>query len=158
MPIELPDPASPGGSTRAAADSKRKVYSPRQVFLGTFLCGPLAGLWYVKCNYDALGRQDLSGQAIHWGSALTALITVLMPLVPPTFPVFLMPLAYAFLAGFIAEVHQVNTTALAGSDRFAAHSNWTAAGNGAIAFAIVLVIAVGYIYCLDRLGLIAYTA
>jgi hypothetical protein len=127
------------------------------VFLGTFLCGPLAGLWYIKCNYEALGRQDLSGKAIHWGSAISALIMVMMPFVPENFPVFLMPLAYSFLAGYVAEVHQVNTTALAGSDRFAAHSNWSCAGNGAIAFAVVFVIAVAYIYCLNSLGLIEIT-
>jgi len=157
MPIDHPassgagSPASPGGS-------KLRIYSPRQVFLGTFLCGPLAGLWYIKCNFEALGRQDLSGKAIHWGSAISALIMVLMPVLPVDFPVFLMPLTYSFLAGYIAEIHQVNTTAIADSDRFAAHSNWTVAGNGAIAFAIVFVIAVGFIACLNSLGLIELPA
>jgi hypothetical protein len=131
------------------------VYTPRQIFLGTFLCGPLAGLWFIKCNYEALGKPELAKKAIHWGSAASALILTLMPVLPVNFPAIVLPLAYALVARQVAESTQVPTSAFAGSGQYEAHSNWSVARHGAIAFTVLLAIAFVFILTLSSLGLIA---
>jgi hypothetical protein len=154
MAPEYSGPTPSPGTTAPDRPSKVKVYSPRQVFLGTFLCGPLAGLWFIKCNFEALGRADLAARTIHWGSAISALILTLMPVLPTTFPPVLVPLVYSVLALFVAENYQVKSTALIDSDRYAAQSNWAVVRHGAIAFALLLAIAFAFIFCLTALGLI----
>jgi hypothetical protein len=133
---------------------KVTVYSPRQVFVGTFLCGPLAGSWFIKCNYEALGKPDQAGKAIHWGSAISVMLLTLMPVLPENFPAVVLPLVYAFLAGYVAENFQVRSTEFGDSGQYVSQSNWAVARHGAIAFAILLGVAFGFIFCLSALGLI----
>lgn len=130
------------------------AYTPRQIFLGTFLCGPLAGLWFIKCNFEALGRPELAKRAVHWGAAASALILTLMPVLPANFPAIVMPLAYALIARYVAETFQVRTSAFDGSGKVQAHSNWSVARHGAIAFTVMLAIAFVFLLMLSSLGLI----
>jgi len=77
-----------------------------------------------------------------------------MPILPENFPAVLMPLVYAFLAGYVAENFQVRSTEFGDSGQYASQSNWAVARHGAIAFIILLGIAFGFIFCLSALGLI----
>ncbi|HJW09898.1 MAG TPA: hypothetical protein VJ483_09705 [Holophagaceae bacterium] len=145
----------PSGMTGNQFDSlNAKVYSPTQVRVGTFLCGPLAGVWYLKSNFDAMQSPEHARKAVAWGIAACCLVLAIMLILPERFPRVALPIAYSWPAGYFVESYQLKKNAILESERYSMQSNWRVAGIGIIAFVTFFAIAMGLIYALNAMGVL----
>lgn len=103
---------------------KTKVFSPKQVFFGSFLGGPVTPVYYLRQNFLALSKLEDARLTLIWGVALNLVIFVTLPILPARFPNYVVPLAYCWLARSIAESRQLSKAAIANSTQFEFASNW----------------------------------
>jgi hypothetical protein len=107
---------------------KTKVFSPKQVFFGSFLGGPVTPVYYLRQNFLALNKLEDARLTLLWGVVLNLAILAPLPFLPERFPNYVIPLAYCWLARSIAESRQLNKAAIANSTQFEFASNWRVAG------------------------------
>jgi hypothetical protein len=111
-----------------------KLYSPAQVYVSAFLGGPLAMIFVLKKNFDALGSKAGSQKTIIWGAIFIALYflagtLVLLFTTSSTGPSnYLLPIAYSFAARQIAEKYQMSKQAILDSQQYEFRSNWNVFG------------------------------
>ena len=130
---------------------KTKIYSPKQIQLGSFLGGPLAMLYFLKMNFDALGNKKGSKMVLIWGSVFNLLLFASLPFLSSIkFPHYVLPVAYAIAAMQIAEKYQLSKQYILDSSQYGFQSNWNIVG-----VSVVGIIAFAVIYGLPLLGLIS---
>ena len=100
------------------------VFSPIQVSVGTFLGGPLAGIYALHANFKALGKSDEARNTILLGALFTLGLLILLPFLPHRFPNYVIPIAYTLAARGIADGFQMKKEAIAVSDQYGFESNW----------------------------------
>ena len=94
------------------------LYSPNQVLATSVLGGPLAAIFALKSNFDALGNQEGANLVIRWGIAFVVAMLCLLPFLPQDFPQMVLPLAYSFAARGICEALQLSREQIAGDERY----------------------------------------
>jgi len=111
-----------------------KLYSPTQVQAGALLGGPLAMIFVLKKNFDALGNKSGSKKTIIWGTVFIALILLALTLVLifkdpfARHSNYLFPLLYSLAARQIAEKCQMSKQAILDSKEYEFRSNWNVFG------------------------------
>jgi hypothetical protein len=83
----LADPESLGVST---------LYTPRQVYLASFLGGPLAGAWFFSRNLYFLNAASEARRILIIGLAVTLGLAPLLPFLPKSMPNVVIPLLYSY--------------------------------------------------------------
>ena len=84
-----------------------KMYSPTQIAVGTYLGGPLAAIYYLKINFDTLGKEKLSQQTTVMGALITILLIAVMPFIPASTPNSLIPILYLIPVMMLVKDHQL---------------------------------------------------
>jgi hypothetical protein len=64
-----------------SADAKR-VFSPAQGGIGTFVGGPIAGTYFLRANFQALGDAKRARLTTVWGVVVCVLILLVLPFLP----------------------------------------------------------------------------
>ena len=100
----------------------RKLYSPLQVLLGSFLGGMIIAIYFVSRNFIALSNKSAARKTIFWGLiAMIFLIELFLEFG------FLVPLGIVTFTSIIAskfvEKYQLSHEAIADSPNFECHSN-----------------------------------
>jgi hypothetical protein len=142
---DLRNPYAPPKSETANAPKgmsadARKVYSPAQGSLGTFLGGPLAGTYFVRANFQTMGDAKGARMVTMWGIAICAVILLSLPFLPAKMPGYILPIAYAITVRMLIEKKQFTKVQLATSTTFTVHSNWRVVGialAGLVVFALL---------------------
>jgi hypothetical protein len=122
-----------------------KLYTPRQIRIGTFLGGPIAAVYLLRANFIALNGISEARTTVLCGVALMAGLLVLVPFLPKHFPNYLIPLVISIAAGFVADKWQLPKQAIADSGSYAFQSNWRLVGVtvlSMIAFLLIIVIGI----------------
>ena len=107
-----------------------KLYSPTQVQASALLGGPVAMVFVLKNNFDALGNKSGSKKTIIWGAIFIALILLALTLGLIFREPFaghsnyLFPLVYSLVARQIAEKCQMSKRAILDSKGYEFRSNW----------------------------------
>jgi hypothetical protein len=133
---------------------KIKVYSPGQVAVGSFIGGPIAAIYVIKKNFDALGNKADAGKTILWGTVFVIFLLVLLPFLPDNFPNVALPVAYTLAAWRVAENHQVSRKALVDDGPYERHSNWNVLGISIGFLILFLVIFIPWMFALMSLDII----
>jgi hypothetical protein len=120
----------------------RRAFSPGQGALGTFLGGPLAGTYYVRANYLAMGQPKRAWQATVYGIVASLGILALLPFLPEKLPNFIVPLAYAITVRLLIERNQLTKQKILESEDWSFHSNWRVAGVAAIGVLLFAALAI----------------
>lgn len=126
----------------------RKVYSPTQAALGTFLGGPAASVYFIAKNYGAMGREDGRMKTILFGSLACAVLLVILPFLPERFPNLTIPLINVVLVRLLVEKNQFTKASIAESSSFTMHSNWRVLGMSLVFFAASFAVIVGFVFLL----------
>lgn len=143
----LPPQSEVGGQTDPGMLAPRiGIYSPNQVKAGAFLGGPLAAVYLLKSNYEALEKRDLASLTLWIGLGGTLLLIALLSVVPEHFPKMVIPLAYSLGAGYFASEFQVRKDAISASERLTFQSNWKVVGVSLLGIVVFLVIAIAFLF------------
>ena len=124
----------------------KKVFSPGQGSVGTFLGGPLAGVYFIRANFLAKGDSKRALLATIWGIVVCAGILLALPFLPEKMPGFIVPLAYTITARLIIERAQFTKAQIVDSDTLTFHSNWRVAAVAALGLLIFGVVGVGIFF------------
>ena len=133
-----------------------KMYSPNQIFAGSFLGGPIAAFYFLRRNYLGLGRVDDALKSLKWGIAIIIVILVVLPFLPEIFPNMVIPLSYSLMAQQLATSTQLNKSQIIGNGSFTFASNWNVLGISILSLVIFTVIGFGFVVGAEELGLISY--
>lgn len=74
------------------------AYTRGQILFGTLLGGPLAGVYFIKKNFDAMDDADLSKKTTVIGLSLVAALFIVLPFLPEFIPGIAYAIAYAATA------------------------------------------------------------
>lgn len=129
------------------------IYSPYQVFAGAFFGGPIAAVYLVWKNFEALGKDSLARQTILWGSVLVLATVAILPGLPENFPPYILPALFGGLAFFIASQYQMKKEAIRGSNEYQFASFWRVVAVVVLSLIAVFVLIVAYLLILWALGL-----
>jgi hypothetical protein len=128
-----------------------EVFSPKQVYVGTMLGGPLAGIHFVRSNFRDLEKPAQAKTTLAVGIVFVVGIILLITVLPEDFPNLIIPLAYSGIAAFVTWHYQVSAEEAEVSEKYAFLSNWLVAKVALVSFvlffggvfAILLVLGVG---------------
>ncbi len=139
--------------TNPAAE-KIPIYTPKQIFAGSVLGGPVALVYFLRSNFQRLGNASAAKQTLIWGTLFNLAVIVMLPFLPERFPKFIFPLAYSWAARAIADSRQLNNEAIAASDRYRFRSNWAVVGWSIALVVGTLVVWFGILLLLDHFHVI----
>ena len=107
---------------------KKPVYSPKQIFAGSFLGGPIAMVYFLRNNFQNLGNTSAATQTLWWGILFNIAIVASLPFLPSRFPNYVIPIVYSLTARRIASAKQMEKESIAASTEFCFQSNWKVVG------------------------------
>lgn len=125
------------------------AYTKGQILLGTFIGGPLAAIYFLKKNFDAMGDANQSQKTVKIGLILLVFLLVILPLLPEAIPSVAYSVAYAAATHTIYAHHQ--QTFLKNHPRF---SHWNTAGVAIAAIIIFMSILFPLVYLYYELGIL----
>jgi len=131
---------------------KTKVYSPNQVFAASIAGGPGAMVYVLWKNFKALENPDGQKQILVWGAAFLALLLIALPFLPIGFPNYVLPIAYAVAARFLAQQYQMSKQAIQQSERYEFQSNWNVVGVSVLFLIAAIVVLLAWVLLLSALG------
>jgi hypothetical protein len=111
--------------------AKQKIYSPNQVLAGSLLGGPMAMVYLLWKNFQALEDPYGMRQILIWGSIFIIMMIGFAPLLPTTWPDYALPIGYSLAAWSLAASFQMSKQAIGASQDYEFHS--------AFLFAMILV-------------------
>ena len=146
-------------STQGAPDisiERRKIFSPLQIRTASFIGGPLAGIYFLKENFENLNRQEAAKKTLVFGLVFSVLLILILPFLSPRFPRMVLPLAYSFLAGHIAESQQLSKQAILDSADYEFGSGWKVVGVSVVSLLVFFVVAMAIILTLNFFGIVQF--
>lgn len=131
----------------------KEVFSPRQIYVGALLGGPLAGIYFIKKNFDSMANPKGSSLSLLLGACCVIAISVLVFVLPEDFPNMLLPILYSGLAAGIAWHFQVSKEEEEVNEQYNFISNWSVAKVSLVSIITYLALMVGFILLLGVLGI-----
>jgi hypothetical protein len=132
----------------------KKVYSPNQIAIGTYIGGPLAAMYYLKTNFDLLNKLDLSGKVLAIGGIVTLLLLLALPFIPESLPNQIIPLMYLIPVVMIVKSHQLTKQEIIDSESYEFQSSWKSFGISILGFIAFMLLAFIVLFSADAIGLI----
>ena len=132
----------------------KKMYSPTQVAVGTFVGGPLTIAFLMGANFNALGRSDLKTKTWLWVLAGTVLMVTISMFLPSNIGGIPVSGALAVLAYQLTNSKQLSKVDIETAIDYEFQSNWRVFGFSLLAILLVFVFAIMVIVPLDMAGLI----
>ena len=131
----------------------KKLYTPVQTAVATFLGGPLILYYCMKNNYKVLGNKRGERKTNIYGFiGITAYLS-LMPLLPENFPsiaILVSITAYAYTA---TKTYQMEGQDIVKSNLYDPKSNWNVFLVGALGLSITFAALLSIIYLYEFVGL-----
>jgi len=143
---ESRNPYTPPKSDISIAPEKlvadvKKVFSPVQGSVASFLGGPLAGTYFVAMNFWALGAMKRARLTVVWGVVITVATLFCDFFLPNKVVGFSISTAYAVAAWLIIGRTQFTKAQIIASRTLSFHSNWRVAGVALLGLFIIFVLA-----------------
>jgi hypothetical protein len=133
-----------------------KMYSPTQIGVGTFLGGPIAAIYFLKTNFDTLGKTALSKKTLQIGVMLTFALILALPFIPDSVPNNIIPIMYLIPVIMIVKNYQLTKEQILNSDEYAFQSNWKVVGHMIGWMLLFFVISMAFFMALDSMGMISF--
>ena len=120
--------------------STQAVYSPTQAALGTFLGGPLAGLYYLKHNFRVLNRNEQEQQTVRYGGMFMVALLAVLPFIPEQVPGLPFAIAFVVVARMLVEKYQFSKQDIIDAPELDFQSNWLVMGVSIVSMLIFLAV------------------
>jgi hypothetical protein len=131
---------------------KRKIYSPNQVLAAAFLGGPMAMVYVLCKNFQALENSHGMRQILFWGSIFIIALMLFSPLTPNSWLDYVIPFAYPLAAWSLAESYQMTKQAIADSQTYEFQSVWNVIAVSMVFMAAMIVVAFTWFFVLVAAG------
>ncbi len=90
------NPYSPPAAPVADIASAGTLYSPRQIYVASFLGSPIAAAWFIHRNFMTLGNESRALRTLWLGFAATVAVVIAGFYLPNHFPNVLLPIVYSY--------------------------------------------------------------
>jgi hypothetical protein len=90
------NPYSPPVAPVDDVASPGTLYSPRQIYVASFLGSPIAAAWFIHRNFMTLGNESRTLPTLGLGFAATVAVIVIGFYLPSHFPNVVLPVTYSF--------------------------------------------------------------
>ena len=126
---------------------KIPIFTPNQVFLGSLLGGPFAGIYILGTNFKAMGK-DRKARMLWLLGPLLVLSFFVIDFAWPTLPLQALPVSFALIACWISITRQMNKPEILASTTHESESNWRVAAVAFLGFiaSVVLLYLGAFIY------------
>ena len=94
--------------------AKQKIYSPNQVLAASLLGGPMAMVYVLWKNFQTLENPHGMHQILFWGSIFIIGLMLFSPLMPNTWPDYVLPFGYSLAGWSLAGSFQMSKQAIRG--------------------------------------------
>ena len=101
-----------------------KMYSPNQVFLGSFFGGPLAMLYFLWANFKTLGKSKEAKYTVIYGIAFALALILFLRFVPEQIPGAIAQCIYSFVALIMVDTLQMSRDEIRATNNYSFQSNW----------------------------------
>jgi hypothetical protein len=103
------DSSGPGGEPDSGPFRYAPLFSPAQIFVGSFIGGPIAAGWIMARNYQMLNRPERARQSAWLGVLFTVLVLMVAFMLPESatrsvWPILYNVLIYFYAAGQFGEI------------------------------------------------------
>ena len=132
-----------------------EIYSPIQIAAGTYLGGPLAAIYFLKGNFDTLGKDEYSNKTILIGSIFSIILIAVIPFIPENTPNSLIPFLYLTPVMMVVKNYQLTKKEILESSEYSFQSSWKVFGMSLVWMLVFLVVAITYMFVLDSAGVIS---
>ena len=133
------------------------MYSPAQISLGTYLGGPLAAMYFLKSNFDALSKPDESKRIVIICILVTIALLAILPFLPKKFPNMIIPLMYLLPVIWVNKKYQLTKQAIQESEIYNFQSNWKTLWMSILWMFLFLIPAFIIIIILNSIGVVKIT-
>ena len=116
----------------------KEFFSPKQIYVGTFVGGPLAAAYFLGRNFKIMDKDRLNKLCKIFGVVLTVVLFGITFELPENFPSTLVPIAYSAVAAGMAWQWQVTKEEIEAVDLYGFKSNWIVAGISVASFIITI--------------------
>ena len=117
----------------------KEFFSPRQVYVGTFIGGPIAAAYYLSKNFESMDKTNFANLSIAACLIFTVFLFWFTFQLPEHFPNTLIPIAYSAIAAGIAWQWQVSKEEVEAVESYGFQSNWKVAGVSVGALVVTVV-------------------
>lgn len=126
-----------------APDTVTRYFSPNQIYVGTFLGGPIAGIWYLARNFNAFGQDESVRVTWLYGLLATLVFLEVAIFVPDEVPSVAFSAFYTGVVAFLLEKYQkTKLDSMMADNLTRRESNWKVAGIAIVGMLAVLVVAI----------------
>jgi hypothetical protein len=133
--------------------SRLPLYSPKQVYTGSMLGGPIAAVYFVWKNFKTLADERRSRRTLVLGGILSALFLLILPLLPEKTPNMVIPIAYSGFAYYMVKTFQKSKEQITGSEAFTFQSNWRVFGVSILSLTMFVPLAFGMVFWAEQRNL-----
>lgn len=130
----------------------RKIFSTFQIGYGSYLGGPFAAIYFLKKNFDTMGKEKEAQNTFVLGIIGSIALLFTLPFLPDTFPNSLLPIIYTSIAVTVATKYDMGKNISEYGD-FDFFSAWKVLGISIICMIALFALACGIIIAFDMLGL-----
>jgi hypothetical protein len=123
--------------------NRKRVFSAWQAGIGTFVGGPLAGVYFLRTNLAAKGEPAQATAATVVGLLASLALMLGLPLVPDKVPSAAIPVIYASVVWELTGRMKLTRAQIAASEDLACHSGWRVAAVAVVALVLFLLLFVG---------------
>lgn len=134
----------------------KAMYSPNQLIIGTYIGGPLAAMYFLKSNFEGLGRMELAKKTLLLGLLVALLVFAIMPFVPESPLSGLIPILYLVPVYFIVKKHQLSKPEISESKEYIFQSNWKVAGMTIVWMIVSMIVGIAIMFAFASLGVITF--
>ena len=131
------------------------LYSPAQVGVGTFIGGPFAAIYFLKSNFDALDKGDLSRRVMIIGGIFSCVFLAALPFFPENIPNNVIPMLYLIPVMLTVRKLQPTKKEIEDYEVFGFQSSWKVFGVSLLWMLLFFAISVGVMLSLENFGVIS---
>lgn len=124
------------------------AYTKNQITWGTFLGGPLAPVYLLKKNFDAMNDAEQSQKTVRYGLIFVLALIAIAPLLPEFIPSIVYAISYTFAA---QNFYVQKQTSLKDNPRF---SNWNVLGVALVSLVTFIAIGLPIVYLYYAVGIL----
>ena len=133
----------------------KKVYTPIQIVLGIFLGGPFAAIYFLKSNFDILGKEDFSKRTLQIGLVFSLVILVALPFLPDATPNSVISVLYLIPVILTVQKYQLTKEEIANSEEYSFQSSWKVFGMSVVWVLAFVIVSILVTFALETAGIVS---
>ncbi|MDO8332209.1 MAG: DUF4124 domain-containing protein [Fluviicoccus sp.] len=137
-------PSQPPQTTGSANTGDVGLYTSRQAGMGTFLGGPLVGIYMLYLNFEAINEPDLAKSTLVIGGVCCLAMVGVLPFLPDRFPGIALPVAYTLSMVRLMKHYQFEKEYIEDSLGYVCQSGGSATGVSLVGFVVLFVVSVAW--------------